>query len=257
MAQYVFDARKYPAGTRLSDLGFWINTQGTGVDYEVFADPAYWGNYWRAVHTTLDTFMTAKDLYTDYEMLCVHLPQRSETNPWDNGANTYHGFVHHYGVTETGGNYTNLAKRIARLDDTGSIENTITQATGSLSLTKDDAPTNITTNQGVAYRIRLESNGNIFAKAWGRTWTIPAQDIVAEQEPAAWDLEGTTGLTSTPYAITTPSNHHSTDGPAVFSFLSIGTDGDTAPNTDESIILTPPTVQVTNLTGTTATVSWS
>lgn len=248
MAKYVFDARKYPTGTLLSELGWWENA--AGGDFICAIKGA--DKYWRSTTVVANTFMTSKNLHTAYDIL-IGREGASDRFDATSGPNlTYHGNRLFPVITETGGGIP----AFKYIDAYTNIGGTYVQTVAGLTTTKDDNGYNLNTAE-TATRLRVNADGTFSHRIWFPPFTGPYTLVASE--PATWDVEGSTGLAAnTPFAVVTPAifNTAATDA-AAFTFITVGTDGDEAPWPDEALVLTPPTVQVTNVTGTTADVSWS
>ena len=248
MAQYVFDARKYPVGTLLSDLGWWIND--AGHDFEVVP---YWqgANYWRATNLSVNSLMTSKTLHTEYEVLVVCRDKKSGYRPIP----TKHGFKYHPTVTQVGGVIPDMSYLEAYQRGYNYTQQDVSYL---ITITKNDEPAETSESLPISTRVKVQADGTFAQKIWFKPYDDWSPSVEAS-EPVDWNVEGTTGLpANTPFAVTTPSTFGAanTDA-AMFTYISVGTDGDVAPYPDVSLVLTTPTVQVTDVMGTSATVSWS
>jgi len=249
MAQYVFDARKYPVGTLLSDLGWWEND--AGGDFIVTAGGIA-ADYWRSTELVSSSFMTSKAMYTSYEVLLVRTDQATRYQYVANQILTKHGFRYYPTITQTGGGIPSSSYLNGYMDGGSYVQGTV-----GLGTTKDVDPGTTAEAIPMASRIKVQTDGTYAQRTWFVTFAFPIESA-EDQEPTDWNIEGSTGLAvDTPFAVVTPS----TTGAAgtessAFTYISVGTDGDVAPYPDEDLVLTPPVVQVNDVTGTSATVSW-
>jgi len=249
MAQYVFDARKYPVGTRMSDLGWWSDSNGS--DYEVVQNGSN-PPYWRSLTVMMGTLMSSNATYSDCEILIGKTSAANNYKASSGATIAAHGHKIFLAQTSTDiGNslQTNFKSILAEGTTTSNYE----MVTNGVTTTKNVTPSPIFSSLGVGFRLQLNATDASYKL---RVWY---SNTLEASESSDWNVEGSTQVTpGTPYSITGPASfgNAATDASA-FNFIAIGTDGDPAPWPDEALVLSTPTVQATDLTGTTATISWS
>jgi len=244
MAQYVFDASKYPNGTLLSELD-WVNTDNPVLDYTVTEIGATGRKYWKETITTLASCMTMPDEYTEYEVLALLDCTRTEQ-----GNPTYHGLPISYGNAVGASSPDTFFRADAYVNSGNSLTFAFTSFSGTL--VTNTAPTGFLTTKAIASRISFNSTtGNHKF----RTWAAAVGGLEAA-EPGTWNGEYTGGL-SIARAPATPRNLGNPTYTSRFTSISIGTDGDAAPYPDNSVVVTAPTLTMSNITATTATASWT
>ena len=259
MAKYVFDARKYPVGTLLSDLGFFVGEAGT--DYIVVLTGSN-PKYWRATSQVTDALMSSSTLHTAYEVLLTLQGPASYFRSITSQQPTQHGFKLHPLLTEIApvnqATYPNGYADYV-LGYVLSNNDKVCAEIGTMTTTTNAVPS-ISRNGTMAARMRVNSDGTYQYKIWPQTGLFPNTLSLEDSESSfGWNLEGLTGVAAgTPFAVATPTNFGTANADcALFNSISIGTDGDTAEFPDEALVLTEPTVSVSDVTGTTATVNWS
>ena len=252
MAKYVFDARKYPVGTLLSDLGWFVSDAG---DDFIVVDPATGDFYWRATTVAAISIMTSPTLHTAYEILLLRYNELDDYRSSGAQLIFHHGFRFHPLQTVIGGTITS-ADYLHGYYHTGGSESYA--EVGGMTITASSTPIMAKTIP-MAARFQVHADGTYKYKNWGQAYAFPAESLEVQEPNSDWTFQGSTGVAAgTAFAIPTPSNFgtDSRDG-AMFNVISIGTDGDIAEYPDEALVLTEPTVSVSDVTGTTATVNWS
>jgi hypothetical protein len=248
MAQYIFDASKYPNGTLISELEWWKSLYNPLADYEVVEIGSTGRKYWQEVATTTSKSMTSQTTYTDYEILLLKDFVKSE-----NVGATYHGYGFTYFTAEGGTNVPIFSKVEAILDNANSLSYTVSKPLSTNDYTKNDPPTGLLNTQAMGMRFQLSNLENIKVRTWAANVGALETD-----EPAVWDCEVDLGQASPVASYLATPYTAGTGYQSRFSCISVGTDGDTAQYPNPSVVLaaTPSAPTVTNMSATTATVDW-
>ena len=240
MAKYVYDAKKYPDGTLLSQLD-WVNTDTPVLDFVVTSIGATGRKYWMETTTPTNGAMTTPVTYMQFELLSLVDCTRAEA-----GNPTNHGFSSSYGdnVGATDPNPIFLAK--AYVNSANAMTYQIATFVGTTTSNGD--PTGLSVTKAIGVRLSFNATSRVHKlKAW-------AADIggLEAAEPVAWNTE-IAGGKNIASAIST-SNVTS----GRFTSISIGTDGDTAPYPEDGFTLTSPSTPIiSGITPTTANVDWT
>lgn len=185
---------------------------------------------------------TSSDFSIQTDGVSLTMPDSNQRMFWPSSAGTSHTDVE---VLSKGYNldnnvYTHIVNFV-RSSDAGDTRVYAELYFNKLRLRERDSSTittiaevTVSIDNSQPYYLRLRVNGGTaYAKIWQAT----------DPEPSSWTVSGTTSLTSAGYA---GAGNWDTISDGVWSFLSIGTNGDTAPKTTA----TAPPVAVTNLQAT-------
>lgn len=234
MAQYVYDANKYPVGTKLADLGCTPYGANEYVVTEIGAtgrkrwvtNGVNWTNFNQAV---LQTDNLNVLLICDFTPAEVSLTTANLVL-YPFSANTSNKGLSSFGVT---------------VASNGTPTKVIPNGLQISSTQKDTALSGFSAANVTA--IRGFSNGTSFkSKAWQAT-----QGGLQAAEPATWDYEATLTITRS------ASSWITTDAPQ-FTAICIGTAGDAAPYPNPSqTVTTPSGLTISNITSSSADASWS
>lgn len=243
MAQYVYDASKYPNGTLLSQLD-WVSTASPVMDYIVTEIGATGRKFWKGTQSTTLASMTLSDTQSDYEILALLDATRIEQ-----GSPAYHGIYIGFGQSVGSPSADTFFQTYAYVASNNSLSYVFTPGFGTKS--SDVAPTGLSTTKAVGCRFRLGGGG---ASIQCRYWAANVGELEAA-EPVTWGSVGDNGSNYVPKVIATPRNI--TTSISAFTSISIGTNGDSAPYPDPSVTLTVPSPSISNVTATTATANWT
>lgn len=249
MAQYVFDASKYPNGTLISELEFWKSLSDPLADYVVTEIGTTGRKYWKETDTSASKSMTSETTLSDYEILLLMDYTKAECI-----GSSYHGFLHCFYTFEGGTNAPIFSRVQATLDDSNTLSYNFAKPFSTNAFTVNDTPTGLLITKAMGFRFQLSNLENLKARIW-------AADVggLEAAEPVAWGAEVDLGQASpVPSYYNTPT---STGSPiqSRFSSISIGTDGDPAPYPNPSVVIAaaPSAPTVMNTSPTTATVDWA
>lgn len=241
MAQYVFDANKYPNGTLLSALD-WRNVFASGLDFAVTEIGATGRKYWRWIQsaTSINQQSTMAQNETDFELLFLSDFTLAEANV------STHGFRVKVGVPIGGAESTLYPTATASVNSSDTLAFSSYNPFSSFTTI---APTGWVASKAIGCRAQYINSGNTVKF---RFWQADIGNLQID-ETSIWNVEGAwTSPTAAP-----PTTPTSLDYSA-FSCISVGTAGDPAPYPDPSIIITSPTnLSVSNITETSADIAWT
>lgn len=245
MAQYVFDASKYPNGTLLSSLDWFKGYTNPVMDFEVKEIGATGRKYWENTTTPAPTYnMVSQSAVTDYEILILLDHTNAEV-----GSPANHGFLFCYSEPATG--YSSLFHRYTNyINSSNALVTEIGVGISGGTTTTNTAPTGLLKTKAMGMRFTYASSG---ASVKGRVWAADVGTLQTN-EPSTWNFEGSIETrTANPATVSNFANAKSR-----FSVISLGIGvGISAPYPDPSVTLTQKTVTISNIADTTATASWS
>lgn len=244
MGQYVFEASKYPVGTKLTELGWAKQTLGPGVGVPEVYEYATGRFAWRNPTLENKAFYYLDDMPDQFEMLLLRDFTANELG---------HTYTGSFARIEDSGSTFSVAqfRYLLKASDDSEIKSVPDFSGQGGNTTKDIFPPTLDHDLATGMRIKMGVGLDLKAWVWGG-----AVGALEAAEPVDTVFEGNRGTrNASKKVLAHPVNASTT--PWMYSTISIGTDGDVAPYTAPALtVATPNAPTITNITGNSATVNF-